>query len=133
MASLYHARLITHSWTVREVLAVHIIDVPVALVVEMPLQVKKLVLYTPFTLGFSLPVFRVLDLQGQVIPTAQGLLCDVDSSVLLRMLNVMVETEQTERVYSQWPLFKESGAYMLNTGEKGLQAALPHWSPREQC
>jgi len=87
-------------------------------------KLGRSVTFTPFptfTSGFSLPVFRVLDLQGQVIPTAQSLLCGIDRSVLLRMLNVMVETEQTDRVYSQWPLFKESGAYMPNTGEEGLQ------------
>ena len=99
-------------------------------------KLGRSVTFTPFptfTSGFSLPVFRVLDLQGQVIPTAQSLLCGIDRSVLLRMLNVMVETEQTDRVYSQWPLFKESGAYMLNTGAEGLQAALPHWSLKTGC
>jgi 2-oxoisovalerate dehydrogenase E1 component alpha subunit len=46
---------------------------------------------------------------------------DIDKSMLLKMLNVMVETEQTDKVYSQLPLFKETGAYMPSTGEEGVQ------------
>lgn len=72
--------------------------------------------------ALSIPVFRVLDMRGQVISGAEHYVRDLDRAVLKKMLHTMLQVEQMDLLYLKLQRLNYITFYMTAQGEEGVQA-----------
>lgn len=76
---------------------------------------------TPPT-AVEIPVFRVLDMQGKVLPGAETYVRDLNRGVLNKMMYTMLQVEQMDQLYLKLQRLNYITFYMGALGEEGVQA-----------
>lgn len=76
-------------------------------------------LTSPTTL--QIPVFRVLDLNGKVLPGAETYVRDLDKSMLSKMMHTMLQVDQMDKLYLKLQRLNYIPFYISSQGEEGVQ------------
>ena len=69
----------------------------------------------------TIPTFQTMDMEGRLLPGAEGFLKELDKTMLNKMMRVMVETEQADALYYKLQRLNHITFYMQNQGEEGAQ------------